>query len=292
MSRSANLQGIVAMVVAMVFFSLMDAAMKYMAQHYPATQVAALRGLASMPLVCGYVLWRGDLSQLWRVRWPLHVARGLLGMMMLPLFVFALHEMPISEAYAITFVAPLLITMLSVPVLKERVRSAHWWAIGVGFIGVLIALRPGGGGFLSLGTLAVLAAAVCYSTSSILGRLASRTDSSVSLVFWSSSFMAFGGLAVALPVWLPVRSEDAWLILALGLTGFGGQVAITQAFRHGQASAVAPFEYTALAWAVALDWLVWTTLPDRYSLIGAAVIIGSGIYLIRHEKEQAVRPSP
>ncbi len=287
MSRPENLHGIAAMVVSVAFFALMDAAMKHLSNTYPALQIAAMRGLASLPLVCGFVLWQSQVGTLWHIRWPLHLLRGAMGIAMLPLFVFALRDMPMSSVYAIVFIGPLLITLLSVPVLREKVRTAHWIAIGVGFAGVLVALRPGGAGFLSLGALAALLAATCYSVSAVAGRLLSRTDSSASLMFWSTAAIALGAGLLALPAWVPLRLQDWWVVPVLGLTGFGGQWAITQAFRHGQASVVAPFEYTALAWAIALDWMIWSTLPDHFTLLGGGIIIGSSIYLIRHEKALA-----
>lgn len=286
MSRPANLQGIAAMVVSVAFFALMDAAMKYLANDYPALQIAAMRGLASLPLVCGYVIWRRQLGSLVRIRWRLHLLRGILGVAMLPLFVFAMRDLSMSSVYTIVFVAPLLITVLSVPVLKEKVRPAHWVAIGIGLIGVLVALRPSGAGYLSLGAMAALLAAACYSVSAVLGRLVSRTDSSASLIFWGTAILTLGAGVLALPNWVTLQPQHGWVLPVLGLTGFGGQLAITQAFRHGQASVVAPFEYTALAWAIALDWLIWSTLPDHYTLIGGAIIIASSVYLIRHEKAQ------
>jgi drug/metabolite transporter (DMT)-like permease len=175
-----------------------------------------------------------------------------------------------------------------VPVLKERVPQAHWWAIGIGFIGVLIALRPSGedlqAGFVTIGGLATLGAALCYAVAAVAGRLASRTDSSESMVLWMMLIMAVGAGALALPGWVAIQRADAPLLLALAITGFCGQLAITEAFRHGQASAVAPFEYSALAWGLGLDWLIWHTLPSSHTWLGAAIIIGSGLYLVRREK--------
>ena len=205
---------------------------------------------------------------------------------MLSLFTFALRELPLAEAYTIFFVAPLLITVLSIPVLKERVRPAHWGAIAVGLVGVVIALRPQGEGFFTWGALAVLTAALCYSVSAICGRLLSRTDSAVSLVFWSMAMIAVGAGVLAWPNWVPVRAEHTALLLALAGIGFIAQLCITEAFRHGQAAAVAPFEYTALAWGAGIDWLLWHTLPQAHTLMGAAIIIASGLYLIHLERGQ------
>ncbi len=284
MARSDNLRSISAMLLAVAFFSLMDTAMKLLVARYPAMQVAALRGLSALPLVLAYVAWTGSGHSLWRVRWRLHLARGLLSIVMLALFAFALQSLPLAESYTLFFIAPLLITLLSMPVLKERVAPSHWAAIVVGFGGVVVALRPASASFLSIGALAVLGAAGCYALNAILGRLLTRTDSSVSLVFWTTIALACGAGLLALPGWRPVQGDDLPLILALAVTGFAGQVAITDAFRHGQASVVAPFEYTALAWGVGLDWLLWASLPQHQTLLGAAIIVASGIYLIRAER--------
>lgn len=289
---SGNLRSILSMSVAVGFFAVMDAVMKTLGATYPAMQVAALRGLSAFPLVCLYVLWRGEAGALLRIRWPLHVARGVLGVVMLSLFAFGIRVLALAEAYTIFFIAPLLITLVSVPVLKETVQRAHWVAIACGLVGVLIAMRPTGAGFLSLGALAVLAAAACYTASVIMGRILSRTDSSANQVFWTTLIMGAGAALLASPIWVSIDSKDWLLIAALGICGFSGLVAITDAFRHGQASAVAPFEYTALAWGVGLDWLLWQTVPDHFTLIGGAIIIASGLYLIRVERVNIVAVPP
>lgn len=271
------------MLVAVGFFSLMDAVLKTLSASYPAMQVAALRGLSALPLVCAYVLWRGQWGGLFRIRWSLHLMRGVMSVGMLSLFTFALGELPLTEAYTIFFIAPLLITILSIPVLKEKVQRLHWVAIAIGFAGVLIAMRPQGAGFFSLGALAVLAAAALYAGSAVTARVLSRTDSSVQVVFWTTALLSLGAGALAWPQWVAISPAHWGWIAALAVTGFLGGLAITEAFQSGRASAVAPFEYSALAWGVTLDWLLWQTVPDRYTLLGAAIIVASGIYLIRHE---------
>ncbi|MBX3611126.1 MAG: DMT family transporter [Hydrogenophaga sp.] len=289
--HNSNLRSIVSMLIAVGCFALMDAVLKTLSGRYPALQVAALRGATALPLVLLYIAWRGTWHTVLKVRWPIHVLRGLLGIVMLTLFTMGVRSLPLSAAYTLFFIAPLLITALSVPVLKERVPAAHWWAIGVGFIGVLIALRPSGAdlqaGLVTTGGLAVLGAALCYAVGAVSGRLASRTDSSESLILTAMAFVAVGAGALALPNWVPLARADAPLLLALAITGFAGQVAITDAFRHGQASVVAAFEYSALAWGVGLDWLLWQTLPASHTWLGAAIVIGSGLYLIRHERRIA-----
>jgi drug/metabolite transporter (DMT)-like permease len=284
MESNTNLRGIVAMLIAVGFFSLMDGGLKQLSGHYPAMQVAAIRGLSSLPLVLLWVAASGTVATLWKVRWPIHLLRGALSILMLSAFAYALKRMPLTGAYALFFVAPLLITALSVPLLGEKVGPRRWTAIAVGLLGVLVVLRPAGEGMLSWAGLAVLLAATGYALSAILVRVLHRTDSSQSMVFWMLVMTGFGAAALAWPAWVPVQGADGWIIVGVGLSGFLGQVAVTEAFRSGQASVVAPFEYSALAWALGLDWLVWGVLPDAMTFVGAGIIVASGLYLLRRER--------
>ena len=290
--RGANRRNITMMLIAAAVFSLMDMAMKLLSAHYPAMQVAALRALVSLPLVGAYVVWRGAHRTLLQIRWPMHLLRAVLGIAMLALFAYGLKTLSLAEAYTIFFIAPALITALSVVFLKERVNRGQWIAVAVGMGGVLVALRPSGAGFFTMGGLAVLCAATFYAVSAISARILSRTDRSEHMVLWLMVMMAIGATALALPGWLPLRAEDTLLLCALAVTGFVGQLAITEAFGSGEASKVAPFEYSALAWGVGLDWLLWQVLPDHYTMLGAAIIIASGIYLIRHEDTHAGAEHP
>jgi drug/metabolite transporter (DMT)-like permease len=140
---------------------------------------------------------------------------------------------------------------------------------------------------LTLGGLAILGAAACYAVSAITARVLARSDRGEHMVFWLMVLMGVGATVLAAPNWVALRPEDFLLLCGLAVSGFLGQLAINEAFSSGEASVVAPFEYSALAWGVAIDWMLWHTLPDRYTLLGAAIIIGSGIYLIRHEKVHA-----
>jgi drug/metabolite transporter (DMT)-like permease len=291
-ARQANLRGIRAMLAAVLVFSVMDTTLKLLAASYPPMQVAALRCLTSLPLVSGWLVWRGALRSALRIRWGLHLLRALLGIVTLALFTYGVKALSLASAYAIFFVGPIVITMLSVWILGERVNGARWLAIGAGMAGVLVALRPTGAGFLTLGGLAVLASAVCYAGSAISARIVARTDRPEHMTFWVMLLMAAGATLLALPGWVEVRAQHAPLLAVLALSGFAGQIAVTEAFRHGDASSVAPFEYTALAWGVAIDWLLWHTLPDRATLLGAAIIIGSGVYLIRHETSHTEAEHP
>jgi len=279
-----NRAGIVAMIAAVGFLSLMDGGLKALAAHYPPLQVTALRACASLPIVLAWIAWRGGFAQLARVRWPLHLLRGVLGVGMLSLFAYALKTLPIADAYSIFFVAPLLITALSVPFLGERVEWRRWVAIAVGLGGVLIVLKPTGSGVLSLAGIATLLAAAAYAASAITMRILGRTDTTQSMMFWLTTMMAIGAGALAAPNWHAVQSGDWPVIAGVAVTGALGQYAITEAFRRGEASVIAPFEYTALAWGLGLDWFVWGVSPALRMLAGAAVIIAAGIYLVHRER--------
>jgi drug/metabolite transporter (DMT)-like permease len=292
MTRKGNTFGIVAMLLAVGLLALMDAGLKALASHYPPLQVAALRGLVALPLVCAYVAWRRAGPTLLRVRWPLHLLRGALSILMLGLFAFALKRLPLTEAYTLIFVAPLMITALSGPVLGERVGALRWSMIAVGFAGVLVVLRPTGAGVMTAAGLAVIVAAAAYSVSAVTVRVLGRTDSAESMVFWMTSMLAVGAGLLAAPNWVALRMTDAPVLAAVAVTGFLGQIAITEAFRRAEASLIAPLEYTALAWGAGLDWIFWHTLPDSVTLVGAAIIVASGLVLLRREAVHAEAEHP
>ncbi len=265
-------------------FSLMDAGLKVLSGRYPPLQVAALRGLSSLPIIMVWIALSGGYRQLIRVRFGLHVVRGILGIIALAAFAYGVRHIPLSEAYSIFFVAPLLITIFAVPILGERVEWQRWVAIGAGLCGVLIVLRPTGAGFVTLPGIAVLICAGAYALSAIAVRVLGRTDSTQAMVFWLMAMVGGGAGLLALPRWKPIQAEH-WLVIAgIAVTGSLGQWALTEAFRTGEASFVAPFEYTALAWGLALDWVFWRSVPGAGTFAGAALLIASGIFLIRRER--------
>lgn len=273
-----------AMVVAVGSLSLMDGCMKLLSPHYPALQIASMRGLSALPFIILWIGFSGGYRSLLRIRFPLHVIRALIGIMMLSLFAFAIRRLPLTEAYSIFFIAPLLITILAVLILKEKVDWTRWLAIAIGFCGVLIVLRPSGSHTLTIPGLAVVATAVGYAFSAIIVRVLGRTDSTQSMMFWLMLMVGIGAGLLALPSWRPIQSVHWPIIAGMALSGSLGQLAITEAFKLGEASFIAPFEYTALAWGVGLDWFVWHTIPVPVTMLGAFVIIASGVYLVRREK--------
>ena len=268
------------MLAAVAFFSLMDAGMKLLSASYPVLQVTMLRGAASLPFVLVWVLASAGPRSLVPVRWGLHLLRGALGMAMIGCFVHALRSLPLSTAYSIYFVSPLL---------GERVGPRRWVAIGIGLVGVLVVLRPGTDGLVSLPGLMVLLAATAYAIAAVTVSLLTRTDTPQSMVVWFLLLMAVGAGLLAWPQWQPLQFRHAGLIAGMGLAGALGQIALTRAFQLGQASMIAPLEYTGLVWVIGWDLLLWGVLPDRVTWTGAAIIVASGLYLLHRERVQHAR---
>ena len=292
LARERRTTAVIAMLSAVGLFCLMDAGLKQLSAHYPAMQVAALRGAASLPLALAWALTTTGWRSLLRVRWPLHLLRGILGVMMIAAFVHGVRTLPLSSAYSIFFVAPLLITALSGPILGERVGPRRWITIAIGLVGVLIVLRPTGEGMMTTAGLAVLLSAFGYAAAAITVRVLASTDTTQAMVVWLMASMAIGAGVLAAPEWTALRGEHAWLIAGVGLAGALGQYSITEAFRLGEASLLAPLEYSALLWGAVLDLTLWHVLPDGKTWIGAAVIVASGLYLLRRDPGLAEAAHP
>lgn len=283
-AKRERLRGIVAMLCAIAMFSGMDAFLKMLVQHYPPMQVSALRGLTATPFVLLSLLWQQRWDAVWPVRLHWHVLRAGIGVLMLAMFIYGVKSLSLTNAYAIFFVSPLLITAFSVPLLKEKVEWQRWLAIVIGFLGVLIMLKPSGSGMFSLGAIAVLAAAVCYALSAILTRIIGRTDGTAAMMFWFTVLLSVGATLLALPNWRAINWTHWPWFLGVGITGAIGQYFITEAFRRAPAGVVAPFEYSAIIWGVLLDVLIWQVVPQANMLAGAGVVIGCGLYIIWREQ--------
>ena len=271
------------MLLAVALFAVMDAQLKLLAAHYAPLQVGFLRGVMSLPFVLLPLIARGRLGRLRPVNVPLHLLRGVLSVVMLASFVFAVRESSLSATYSIFMCAPLVVAALSVPLLGEKVARPQWIAICVGLGGVLLMLRPGVGQWVPAGGIAALIAVATYSVAVVTLRRLSRTDTTESMVFWFTVLLSVGAGLLSIPWWQPLRGADWPLLLGIGVTGALGQHFITEAFRHAPAAVVAPFEYTALVWGMLLDLVVWRVLPSGVTVLGGSVVVGAGLYLIRRE---------
>jgi drug/metabolite transporter (DMT)-like permease len=279
------------MIVAVAAFACMDALLKFFAASYPPMQVAVLRGAASLP----FMLLPIALSGRWRLlkprRWPMHLLRAALQVLVLGCFIYAVRSLSLANAYAVFLSAPLIMTALAVPILKERTDLAGWIAISVGLAGVIVMLRPQAAGLVSLGSLAALIAAVGYAVSGIAVRVLTRTDTTASVVVWTISLMTLMAAVIALPDWVRLLPQHyRWLIL-LGVLAAIGSYFLTEAFRSAPAAVVAPLEYTALLWGILIDRLIWHVLPGARVCMGGAIVIASGLYLIWRERTHARHPT-
>lgn len=281
------------MLVSVACFAVMDSMLKLLSEHYPSLQVAFLRAAASLPFVLLVIVARGRLDRIKPVNIRLHLFRGALAVLMLYSFVTAVRESSLATTYSIFMFAPLLVAGLSVPILKEKVVSGQWLAIGVGFAGVLLMLGPVNGQWLSTGSLWAVVALITYAVAIVSLRLLARTDSTESMVFGFTLLLMLGAGVLAIPSWQDIQwATDFKLILGVGVLGSIGQQLITVAFRSAPAAVVAPFEYTALIWGVLLDIAIWSVYPSALTLVGGSIVIGAGLYLIQRERRLVASRTP
>ena len=194
--KQDRLAGMAAMLAGVASFSFMDAGLKLLSTHYPPMQVAALRGLAALPVVFAWAMYAGGPKQLVSVRWPLHLIRGVLSVFMMVTFIFGMQKLSLAKTYALFFVAPLLIAIFSIFMLGERVHRTQWVAIAIGFAGVLFVRPPEIVGWAA--PLAILGTALCYALSSVLVKIIGRTDTTQSMVFWMTCMLAIGATVLTL----------------------------------------------------------------------------------------------
>ena len=279
------------MLAGIASFAVMDATIKWLTTDYSVTQVVALRSWFGLPLLCVFALHSGGLKALKTSRPLVHVGRYLLVLALSFSFFWALSQMKLVDAIAITFAAPIFITALSVPILKEPVGLHRWVGIGIGFCGVLVMLRPGMGIF-QWAALVVLGSVVVYALLMITTRAFKAVESTASLMLYPQLGMTLTGIVCAPFFWVTPDLIDIGLFALAGMFGSFGVVCVTHAFRLGPAAVISPFEYSALIWATLLGYLLWGELPDTMTLVGAVIVISSGLYLIYRETIRVGRARP
>ncbi len=283
--------GIALMLAGIAGFAVMDAIIKWLTVDYPVTQVVALRSWFGLPLLSLLALYEGGLNALRTRRPHVHIGRYILVLALSFSFFWALSQMKLVDAVAITFAAPIFITVLSVPLLKEPVGLHRWAAISVGFIGVLIMLRPGMGVF-QWAALVALGSTVVYALLMITTRAFKSTESTAALMLYPQLGMSLTGIVFAPLFWVTPSLGDLGLFALAGLFGSIGVVCLTHAFRLAPVAIISPFEYSALIWATLLGFLLWGELPDMYTLFGAGIVISSGLYIIYRETIKVGRARP
>ncbi len=267
----------------MAVFSAMDGVSKGLTLRLSPIEVSWARYLFNLLLLVPLALARGGARPL-ATRMPVaQIARGALLFGSGVLFITALRSLPLADAAAVGFVAPLMVTALSIPLLGERVESGRWLAVLAGFGGVLLVVRPGGAGFGAASLLPV-ASAGCWAVALIITRRLAATESPLStLIYTGLTGLALSSLLLP-GVWRAPATAD-WLLLAVagGLYALG-QFLLLKAFLAAHASVLAPFQYSQIVWSTAIGWLCFGTMPDPWTGAGAAVIIASGLYIWRRER--------
>ena len=278
------LKAIGIMLLGIFFISIMDAMLKWLGQHYSTIQIVFFRSFFAFVPVGVLLLKQGSLQTL-RTRRPLgHLGRACIGICALTLFVYGLSLLPLASVIAIAFAAPIFVTALSVPLLREHVGPRRWTAVVVGFLGVLIMVRPGGDLF-QWSALIVLGAVICYSLMIILVRVLGRTESASSIVFYYSLFSSIIAGACLPFFWQTPSFEHLMLLIATGLVGGTAQLCLTAAYARAKVAIIAPFEYSAMLWAVIFGFFFFAELPGVEVWMGAPVVIASGLYIAFRESK-------
>jgi drug/metabolite transporter (DMT)-like permease len=277
-------RGIALRVAAMVCFAALSALVKWCGAHgIPVLQIIFFRNaFAFVPLAI--YIWRTTGFSVLHTRRPLgHLARSTVGLTGMVCGFSAVQLLPLTSATAFNFAAPLFMTALAALILHEQVGKHRWGAVAVGFIGVLIMIRPDPGHLNLLGTGLALTSAACTAGAMIAIREIGRTERGPTIVFYFTLAGAVLG-AVSLPfVWkTPDPMTLAMLVLA-GLIGGVGQMLQTEALRVASVGVVAPFDYTQLIWASLFGFFVWGELPQALTLVGAAAVAASGVYILYRE---------
>ncbi|MEM9471543.1 MAG: DMT family transporter [Pseudomonadota bacterium] len=281
-------QGLLAMWVAVASFSIADAIAKWHGEEgFAAVQIVFFRYFFGL-IPVAIALYVAGLNQVRTNRPVAHVFRGVLMSSALALFFWGLKYVPLAEAIAVAFTAPLFITALSVPVLGERVGPARWLAVLVGFAGMLVIVRPGAEAFrpemliLVAGT-AVFALGITYT------RRLARTETVTTMFTWTTVV----ALAVFAPLawwtWKLPEADHLAGFVVIGLIGGLAHYLVIVAYRNAPAAVVAPQEYMALVWGAIIGWIIWSEVPSAWTWLGAAIVAGAGGFIALRESRAAAR---
>lgn len=289
-------------------FSFQDVIIKLLSGTFPVHQLVFVRGVIGLPILLLFIHYDGGLGGLKTKRPWFHFLRG---SAMFGAFIFyylAISKIALTTGIALFFMAPLFITALSIPILGEKVGAQRWAGVAFGFLGVLIMLRPGLDGFEPAAMLA-LASAFFYAASQVAARKAGATESATVMSFYANmAYILIGGamwfgfsfaeppgpnspvLAFLTRPWAIPTLLEAAMMGIIGVIAAVGFSIGTQAYRLGEANRLAPVEYTTLIWATILSAIVWSHVPDAWTLAGATVIMGAGIFVLSREHRVQTKP--
>ena len=308
--RSSNMQGVGFLVLAMLIFSLQDIAVKWIGGDYPVLEIVTFRSLIALPLTLLFFRFEGGQGLPTTQRHTLEYVRGVCYFLSYTTHFMGLAALPLAEIAAIKFSGPLMITVLSVVILGETVGPRRWLALLIGFMGVLLIVRPGVAAF-NMGSIFILISVLFYALAAILTRKLQPTDSSATMAYYSSLVyliatfiltplvIAVGDIPDAHPsvaflfrAWSMPSLFD-WVIMSgLGLVWAGGMYCLARAYSVALASVVAPFEYVALPISALWGFVIWQEIPTLTTWAGAVVTLLSGMYILYREQRERSRASP
>jgi drug/metabolite transporter (DMT)-like permease len=291
-------RGIAFKLISAALFAVMQALVRYLGSRYPIGQVVFYRSVfAIIPVVLVYA-WRGELAAVVRTERPLGQAgRGVLSIAGMFSNFGAVARLPLVESNAIAFSSPLFTVALAALILSERVRVYRWSAVVVGFVGVLVVLSPHlsgdeltaaiGGATGLIGVVYAICGSLTNAGTAIQTRRLTQSESTSSIVFYFSLSCALAGLATLPFGWVtPSRGEIAALI-SIGILGGTGHIFLTESYRFASASLVAPFDYTAMIWALVLGYAMFGETPTSEIVLGSAIIAAAGLFVIWRERQLA-----
>ena len=278
----SSLRGILCMLGGALSLTINDAMAKYLTQSYPVGQVMALRGLSIILFLIIFLFFMNNLQALKIFSWKGHLLRA--GAMTGSTFFFitGLSLLPITDAIAIAFVAPILTTILGVIILREAVSWKRWAAIFVGFFGVIIILQPTSDAF-NIAAIAPMGAAAFGAARDVITRAISGSENSLSILFTSMLMITIAGFLTYPLGWSAVKPSHIWIFITSSLLVGLAQYLMIEAFRLGEVALISPFKYSSLLWATLIGLVIWNDLPSKHVVLGAFILILSGIYLLRNE---------
>jgi drug/metabolite transporter (DMT)-like permease len=279
------IRGILSMIAGGGALTISDAATKWLTASLPIGEILFVRALI-VAIIILLVVRRGGSFEALRIGRVRNVStRAVLAVGSTFLIVSSLALLPLNEVIAILFVGPLFVAVLSGPLLGEQVSIHRWLAVLVGFTGMLIIVRPGSEAFQIAALLPVVAALVA-ATRDIVTRRISKTESSMGILFYSMVALTLAGLATAPFGWMPMDLEQVALAAFTGVMFGLGHYFIIEGYRYAEASVVSPYRYANLIWAVILGFLIWGEIPSIWVLAGAPLVVGSGLYILLHERSR------
>jgi len=268
--------------VAVAVLTLQDAVIKWLSQRYPVIEILFIRSVMMLPVIVATAIATGQLRRLRTRRHGAHLLRVVLNFLAFITYFGALRLMPLADTLAIVFSAPLFIVLFSALFLKEQVGRWRWSAVALGFVGVLVMIKPGTS-MLDWPVMLALMSSVFYALWMLTTRTMAVDESSLAMLFYAAAFFVVAGGIMVPFVWVTPTGEDLLVMATVSVVAMVGLLMLIHAYRLAQASILAPFDYTSMVWAVLLGWFVWNELPDAWVLSGTLLVVLAGLVIVHRE---------